>query len=1053
MKKITLVFLLLCIQYIGYSQVLDESSNWPNTNWTVTGDYDDAYLYEDPTTSTSFSFDDDDAGFGSNNTVAAESPVIDLTTAFNAGETWIFVDYTYVFNAVSSDLISFEYWDADAASWISWEQLNEDTPSAPFSDYCSGTSVDNTTTALNIAGFTTTQLSGFKYRVAYDDNDAWAWGFCISDLTIYSQTPPTCPDPSALVVASTDVTSAMLSWTESGTADSWMVEYDVTGFTQGTGETVTADTNTNFEISDLIANTSYDFYVKAICSDTDESEWVGPVSFETLVQTEFSVDCAVGPTNFTYCYENNDTNVFHFQGTEDYPLTMAVISGGVENNFDEFIVYDSNGTTELYNGYGNAGDLSGLTFTASDNEIYIAVTSDGSVNCQSSANIASLNINVYCLDCTPAEVTFDVEQDCTVANLDEFNALVTVTDMGDATSLTITDDQGTTALEVTEAGAYSYGSYTFGTNVMVTVENTDNANCTETSDPLTNYQCPPDFDALCNTINAGEDVTVDCGDEATDLTADYIVTGSNTSSYTLTEISCDPEIEDGTSANLIIDDRYSEAIDIGFDFCFFGNTYDQLVVGANGLVSFNMNYADAYCPYSFDETAPDPGLPLNAIYGVYHDIDPSDDDGCTNEITYVISGTAPNRTFTVNFNDICQYGSSCNGLASTTQIILYEATNAIEINIIDKPLCTAWNSGNALAGLQNADGTIAFTPPNRNTGAWEASDESWRYVPSGPANYTFEWLEGDTVLSSDDTISVAPSETTTYTAQVTYEQCDGTFATVTDDVTITVENSNVMAGQPDDLSGCDDISNDGFLEFDLTQQDEAIIDGQEGVTVSYYATIEDAQDEINPLVATAYTNTVAYTQTIYASLEDTATGCSDIVSFDLIVYDRPIVTYGHDYEVCSNGSDPVVLDGNPIDFDPAASDITIAWYQDGELMAGETSVDLEVYDAGTYVIEVSNENCNFSRTIEVAESGDCIIPQGISPQGDQYNQNFDLDGFNFTQLKIFNRLGKEVYSKADYTDEWHGQDKNGNELPVGTYYYVLTRQDGSNVTGWVYVNY
>ena len=61
MKKITLLLTLFCFQ-LGYSQVLNEPANWPNENWTTSGEYTATGLIAEPSTSDSFTFDDDAAG-------------------------------------------------------------------------------------------------------------------------------------------------------------------------------------------------------------------------------------------------------------------------------------------------------------------------------------------------------------------------------------------------------------------------------------------------------------------------------------------------------------------------------------------------------------------------------------------------------------------------------------------------------------------------------------------------------------------------------------------------------------------------------------------------------------------------------------------------------------------------------------------------------------------------------------------------------------------------------------------------------------------------------
>ncbi|AEV31855.1 PDK repeat-containing protein [Owenweeksia hongkongensis DSM 17368] len=99
----------------------------------------------------------------------------------------------------------------------------------------------------------------------------------IDDIDIHEQ--PTCPRPSNLSVAAKGLDSITLSWT-SGGANNWNIEYGTSGFALGTGTRVLANTNP-FIINGLNSSTSYDFYVRDICSTTDTSLWVGPISVST----------------------------------------------------------------------------------------------------------------------------------------------------------------------------------------------------------------------------------------------------------------------------------------------------------------------------------------------------------------------------------------------------------------------------------------------------------------------------------------------------------------------------------------------------------------------------------------------------------------------------------------------------------------------------------------------------------------------------------------------------------------------------------------------------
>uniref|UniRef100_UPI00278BC366 choice-of-anchor L domain-containing protein n=1 Tax=Flavobacterium aerium TaxID=3037261 RepID=UPI00278BC366 len=96
------------------------------------------------------------------------------------------------------------------------------------------------------------------------------------------------------------------------------------------------------------------------------------------------------------------------------------------------------------------------------------------------------------------------------------------------------------------------------------------------------------------------------------------------------------------------------------------------------------------------------------------------------------------------------------------------------------------------------------------------------------------------------------------------------------------------------------------------------------------------------------------------------------------------------------------------------------------------------------------EGCEFNQAV-VVDGTFCKIPKGISPNNDGLNDKFDLTGLGVRHLSIFNRYGTKVYSYSNYTDQWHGQSEKGNELPDGTYYYVIEKSTGSE-TGWVYIN-
>ncbi|NNE30734.1 MAG: DUF11 domain-containing protein, partial [Winogradskyella sp.] len=86
----------------------------------------------------------------------------------------------------------------------------------------------------------------------------------------------------------------------------------------------------------------------------------------------------------------------------------------------------------------------------------------------------------------------------------------------------------------------------------------------------------------------------------------------------------------------------------------------------------------------------------------------------------------------------------------------------------------------------------------------------------------------------------------------------------------------------------------------------------------------------------------------------------------------------------------------------------------------------------------------------------------FSPDGNGINDTFVIDcieRFPNNTLEVFNRWGNKVYTKKGYLNDWEGISNGrsvvnqSEELPVGTYYYVLDLGNGSEPrVGWLYIN-
>ncbi|WP_347174710.1 T9SS type A sorting domain-containing protein [Polaribacter uvawellassae] len=284
MKKKLLSLIFFFVVGMSYSQTLNQPANWPNANWTVTGTFTAAGLLSNPTTGAQFKFDDNAVNSGSdNNDIAAESPVINLKPAFDNGEIAVEIKFNISYRIENTETLMVQYYDADAASWVTptdaTAPVNNDTSNAYKS--CTLGEDSNAEIAINISSFTTNQLQNFKYRLVYDDNDTNGWGFCATSPTITSFK---CSTSTNLGASNLGEHSADLTWSSTNTSDTeWVVEYGTQGFTLGTG-TKTGQTNQkSISIGNLNPNTSYDFYVQDKCKRSIDSDWAGPFNFTTKV--------------------------------------------------------------------------------------------------------------------------------------------------------------------------------------------------------------------------------------------------------------------------------------------------------------------------------------------------------------------------------------------------------------------------------------------------------------------------------------------------------------------------------------------------------------------------------------------------------------------------------------------------------------------------------------------------------------------------------------------------------------------------------------------------
>ncbi|MFH0866086.1 MAG: T9SS type A sorting domain-containing protein [Bacteroidota bacterium] len=396
--------------------------------------------------------------------------------------------------------------------------------------------------------------------------------------------------------------------------------------------------------------------------------------------------------------------------------------------------------------------------------------------------------------------------------------------------------------------------------------------------------------------------------------------------YAVTSIPYSPySYGTGTPLLVNIDDTWSGVINLPFTFYFYGNAYTQLVIGSNGLITFNTTLANTHCPWSYSASCPDPTIVESQtgpfIFGPYHDIDPS----ITGDIYYSTYDSYPNRKFVISFNTIAMFYSSCNSLLATHQIVLYEGSNYIDVNIQNKPLCSTWNEGNAVIGIQNSNGTLGISPPGRNTGAWTATNEAWRFgttifpdmnltvcsdsavLDATPYFETYLWSTGDTIQS----INVFSSGIY-YISATTYNG-----DTISDSINLLLTHPylNLNLGNDTLICGNDTITIDAGIGFSQYQwntgsANQSIVVDQTGIY------------------------SIVVTDTANCSYEDTV---------QLIINPSQSLDLGNDTALCDYGT---------FTFDAGIAFDSYQW------STGETTQSISVDSSGTYYITATNIQCS-----------------------------------------------------------------------------------------------
>lgn len=277
-----------------------------------------------------------------------------------------------------------------------------------------------------------------------------------------------------------------------------------------------------------------------------------------------------------------------------------------------------------------------------------------------------------------------------------------------------------------------------------------------------------------------------------------------------------------------------------------------------------------------------------------------------------------------------------------------------------------------------------------------------------------------------------------------------------------------------DLFICDDASNDGVEVFDLTIENELITNGVPDLSVSFFVSQQDAENNENQISnPESFTNAVN-PQEVYTLLINTnAPECVAIASFLIEVTPINDILSLPALVACNEGFEIATFDLTAVE-----DGISL---EEGEEVTGYYTNEIDAFNEENAIsdpfeyVSLSNPQTIFVRTDDtldincyelsqfqlMTENCPPFVPEGFSPSGDGINDTFEISGlkdiFTDYQLHIYSRLGNLVYEGDNAVPFWDGTPNaglGGTENPTGVYYWVLYLNDPnvSDMTGWVYLN-
>ncbi len=276
--------------------------------------------------------------------------------------------------------------------------------------------INNTTVrekVINLTGITANTNINIGFHTPFFPPNAWNYRgqFTFIDNVIVEDIPA-CP--SVINVSTSNIidTTAQINWETTGSETSWEISVQPYGTTAPIGATLPAYLHTTtthpYTVNGLIPATQYQYYVRAICSGTSQSTWVGPFEFTTrcdftnLCEYKFTVtngNTGQVTNNVVVMQNGVEVQALEFPGfgqtSIDYTVFMCT---GVQFN----LYWDGAGSGTQYSQAqivirdqsNNIVWTSPLGLGTVNTNIYTGIATCGVITCPQPTNLAVSNQGV-----------------------------------------------------------------------------------------------------------------------------------------------------------------------------------------------------------------------------------------------------------------------------------------------------------------------------------------------------------------------------------------------------------------------------------------------------------------------------------------------------------------------------------------------------------------------------------------------------------------------------------------------------------------------------------